>query len=222
MELYWLRFQLLSDATFGRGEGLAGVVDQEVDHDALGLPYLRGRNLKGLLNEECANLLYALDQAPRWAQAAQRLWGGPGSQTVDAARLHVGDAQLPVDLRLAVEHEVQAERLHPMDVLESLTTIRRQTAVDELSGAPDDGTLRAMRVVLRKAEFEAPLTFTVTSERDDRLLLAACVLALRRAGTGRNRGRGRLLASLHADDQGRPGEDLSPALYHEFAEEVRG
>jgi hypothetical protein len=222
MELYWLRFQLLSDATFGRGEGLAGVVDQEVDHDALGLPYVRGRNLKGLLNEECANLLFALDQTPHWTQAAQRLWGGPGSQAADVALLHVGDAQLPADLRLAVEREVQAEHLQPMDVLEALTTIRRQTAVDELSGAPDDGTLRAMRVVLRDTVFEAPLTFTSASERDDRLLLAACVLALRRAGTGRNRGRGRLLASLHADVQGRPGEDLSPALYHEFVEEVRG
>jgi hypothetical protein len=134
----------------------------------------------------------------------------------------VGDAQLPADVRLAVAHEVQAGRLLPMDVLEALTTIRRQTAVDELSGAPDDGTLRALRVVLRSTVFEAPLTFTAASERDDRLLLAACVLALRRAGTGRNRGRGRLLATLHADEQCRPGEDLSPALYREFAEEVRG
>lgn len=222
MELYWLRFQLLSDATFGRGEGLAGVVDQEVDQDALGLPYLRGRNLKGLLNEECANLLFALDYAPRWQAAAQRLWGGPGSQVDDAAHLHVGDAQLPADLRLAVEREVQAKRLQPMDVLEAVTTIRRQTAVDEVSGAPDDGTLRAMRVVLRDTVFEAPLTFTAPSERDDRLLLAACVLALRRAGTGRNRGRGRLQASVHIADQGQPGEDVSLALYREFAEEVRG
>jgi hypothetical protein len=222
MELYWLRFRLLSDATFGRGEGLAGVVDQEADHDATGLPYLRGRALKGLLNEECANLLFALDQDPRWTQAAQRLWGGPGSEAADAAYLHVGDAQLPADLREAVEREVQARRLQPADVLESLTAIRRQTAVDEISGAPEDGTLRAMRVVLREAVFEAPLTFTAPSEHDDRLLLAACVLALRRAGTGRNRGRGRLQASLYGDDQGRPGKDLSEALYREFAQEVRG
>jgi hypothetical protein len=36
--------------------------------------------------------------------------------------------------------------------------------------------------------------------------LAACVKALRRAGTGRNRGRGRIKAELY-DDQGQPVTD---------------
>jgi hypothetical protein len=34
MSLYQLRIQLLSDATFGRGDGVAGLIDQEVEHDA--------------------------------------------------------------------------------------------------------------------------------------------------------------------------------------------
>ena len=56
-----LTIELLTDTTFGRGDGVAGLVDEEVEHDSqTGLPIIRGRTLKGLLVEECANLLYAL------------------------------------------------------------------------------------------------------------------------------------------------------------------
>jgi hypothetical protein len=227
MITYWLKFELLSDATFGRGEGVAGLVDQEVEHDRNGLPYLRGRTLKGLLNEECANLLFALkpDQTEpdRWNAAAQRLWGGPGSVPGDAAHLHVGDAQLPADLRQAVQLARDAEglALRPADVLDTLTTIRRQTAVDEETGAPDEGSLRALRAVIRRTMFESPLAFTREAEADDLALLAACVLAFRRAGTGRNRGRGRLEATLHEDEHGRPGREITPTLFQRFQQEAR-
>jgi len=185
MKTYWLCFTLLSDATFGRGEGLAGLVDQEVEHDRYGLPYLRGRTLKGLLNEECANILYALERqevdVARWKEAAQRLLGGPGSTLAADARLRVGGARLPADLRRAVRQalETPAATLRPADVLDSLTAIRHQTAVDEKSGVPEEGTLRAMRVVLRQTPFEARLTFPNGAKQDDLPLLAACVLALR-------------------------------------------
>ena len=48
METYYLKMLLLSDTTFGRGDGVAGLIDQEVEHDPNGFPYLRGRTLKGL------------------------------------------------------------------------------------------------------------------------------------------------------------------------------
>jgi hypothetical protein len=227
MESYWICFTLESDATFGRGEGVAGLVDQEVDHDSLGLPYLKGRTLKGLLNEECANILFALeggrDNVERWLEPAQRLLGSPGSRTEDAAWLHIGPARLPADLRHEVHKIVRdpAAAIKPPDVLDSLTAIRHQTAVDEATGAPDRGTLRAMRVVLRQTPFEARLTFPCGSQPEDLELLAACTVALRRAGTGRNRGRGRLRATLHADDNGQPGKDITKDQLQAFAQEVR-
>ena len=62
MHIYRLTFTLLSDATFGRGEGIAGLIDREVEHDRFGLPYLRGRTLKGLVSEEADNLLFVLER----------------------------------------------------------------------------------------------------------------------------------------------------------------
>lgn len=49
--MYSIKIKLLSDTTFGRGDGVAGLVDQEVEHDQYGFPFLRGRTLKGLLSE---------------------------------------------------------------------------------------------------------------------------------------------------------------------------
>src|SRR5690242_3391058 len=100
-----LSLHLKSDTTFGRGEGLAGLVDEEIEYDvATGLPFVRGRTLKGLLVEECANLLFALEKANSSAltelkQSAARLFGSPGSDLRCAALLHIGPALLPEELR---------------------------------------------------------------------------------------------------------------------------
>jgi hypothetical protein len=197
MKAYILKFVLKSDATFGRGDGVAGMVDVEVQHDEWGCPYLGGRALKGLLVCECAEILAALPEAimPRWEGAAQRLFGNPGSSLEDNALLSIGDACLPADLRLAIAQDVQRGKIRREEVLESLTALRRQTAMDE-SGVPQEHTLRTMRVILREISFEAELRFAEGPTEDDLALLAACIKAFRRAGTGRNRGRGRLQAKL--------------------------
>lgn len=217
MTTFWLKFTLKSDATFGRGDGVAGVVNSEVQHDAYGLPYLGGRALKGLLGEECANILFALEcqgKAERWRAAAQRLFGRPGSREEDQSLPHVGDARLPEDLRQAVKRGIERGELTRKQVLHSLTAIRRQTAVDAKTGAPLKETLRSVRVILRETPFEAPLTFEAEPEPDDLALLAACVKALRRAGTGRNRGRGELTARLY-DAQGQDVTDMHFARFQQ-------
>lgn len=192
----WLT--LTSDATFGRGDGVSGLVDAEVEYDPdSGLPFLRGRTLKGLLVEECANILYALNgQSKAFLPAAHFLFGLPGSRSEDEAHMQVGAATFPVALQQAIRADIEAKRLSPTQVLESLTGIRRQTAVDEGSGAPQEGSLRAMRVLRRGTELVATLDFDMPPDNTALALLAASVLALRRAGLGRNRGHGRLQAVL--------------------------
>lgn len=218
-----IAFVLARDAAFGGGGGTAGVVDSEVEHDSLGLPLLRGRTLKGLLNEECANILYSLGEAWRdrpqalapWLAAAARLFGGPGSDPHQMAAVVYGDARLPQVIREAVDYaQATSNRTPPLDretLLASLTAVRRQTALDR-SGAPRQGSLRALRVALRQTVFEAPLLYRRTLSpqdpdgsaalADDLALLAASVKGWRRAGMGRNRGLGKLCATL-CDAQGR-------------------
>ena len=220
METYQLRIRLVSDATFGRGDGLVGLVDQEVEHDECGLPFLRGRTLKGLLVEECANILYALEKqnpalARDYSKTAEKLFGRPGSSLDAHALLRVGDACLPEDLRQAIRSEVGRGNLSRLDVLESLTDVRRQTAMDE-TGVPDEHSLRAARVILRGTPLVANLGFLASPKDADLALLAACVKAFRRAGTARNRGRGRLTATLWDSE----GQDVTNQEFGHFEQEV--
>lgn len=222
MTTYWLKFTTESDTTFGRGDGLASLIDAEVQHDRYGLPFLGGRSLKGLLEEECASILFALKQQNKDQQlydAARHLFGNPGSTDSDNAILHISDAKLPEDLRnaIAIASEVENDKLEREQVLNSLTAIRRQTAISE-SGAPKKGSLRAMRVILRGTPFEAELSFNQDPSDMDLPLLAACVKAFRRAGTGRNRGRGELTAKLCNEK----GEDETYKHFAIFEKKVMG
>jgi hypothetical protein len=201
MIVYKLKIKLLSDTTFGRGDGVAGLVDQEVEHDSSGFPYLRGRTLKGLLSEECDNLIAVLSPdsvRKRWESVAGNLFGKPGSTLETISKMQVGDACLPEDLRQAVAYQLKRgdNKLMRVDILESLTAIRRQTAIDSKTGVADETSLRSARVVLRELEFTANLSFEVQPHRCTLTLLSVGILALRRVGSNRNRGLGHIQCQL--------------------------
>lgn len=222
MSNYTVIIKLLSDTTFGRGDGVAGLVDQEVEHDRYGFPYLRGRTLKGLLSEECDNLIAVLpddSQRQHWQEISNKLFGIPGSTLDTQAKIHVGDACLPSDLRREIAAQLDSEdkrkqnnpnykpNLTSTDILESLTTIRRHTAIDTESGAPAEHSLRSARVILRELPFDSEILFEIElneNSQDDQDMLALLIvgtLALRRIGSGRNRGRGHVQCSLYKSTQ---------------------
>jgi hypothetical protein len=229
---YYLTVEIESDATFSRGEGVAGLLDAEIEHDAAGCPFIRGRTLKGLLVEEWANLHFQLGaRAASWDDAAAALFGTPGATNESVpqlagsgrtARMHVGRATLPPDLRDALHESVRRRELTAEDVLSLVTTIRRQTAVDATTGAPEHGSLRTMRALLRGTMLIATLDFEPDPDPRELALLSACALAVRRGGVVRNRGRGRLRLRIH--DQA-PTSYADPtftrACFTQFASEVR-
>jgi hypothetical protein len=98
-----------------------------------------------------------------------------------------------------LHQQVHSEALMPAEVLAALTVIRRQTAVDATIGAPEKGSLRASRALLRATPLVAQLEFSEHPTPDDLALLAACALAVRRGGSMRNRGRGRIDLLLHEE-----------------------
>lgn len=210
----WLEIKLESDTAFSRGDGTADEVDADVQHDLNGLPYLSGKTLKGLLSAGCAEVLAALRQSGiksfgEWEKSAARLFGKPGSLAGESGCLHVGDARLPDDLRKAIAQQIQAKEISRQEVLESITTLRHQTAMNAETGAPLEHSLRTIRVILRKTTFNARLDLIpaldgqVTDADEharDLALLAACAKTLRRAGAHRNRGLGKIKVSVFAGD----------------------
>jgi hypothetical protein len=203
-----LTLTLKSAATFGRGDGVAGLVDREIEHDPEGFPFLRGKTLKGLLAESAENIVFALKEVQTWRDAKNALFGLGGAGLKERGILHVGDAQFPSALRA----EVKKEGWPKEDVLYSLTGIRRQTSVNE-NGAPDHATLRSMRVLLPGVTLEVSLSFDREPSEAELQLLAAAILDLRHAGTGRNRGRGWLQAELD-------NEQTTQKLFQAFGEAI--
>jgi hypothetical protein len=190
MIAYTLEIELLSDTTFGMGAGVARRVDSEIRHDAKGLPTLSGRALKGLLVNECSEILYVLpkDKQEHWEKVALRLFGQRGEMLDDVAGVFIGDATVAPDLAEAIHAD---PRLSREEVIDSLTTIRHQTAMNEM-GAPKDESLRAVRVLVKGLTLYSSLSFTREPDADEKALLAACVMSLRRAGLNRNRGKGQI------------------------------
>ncbi|GIV98037.1 MAG: hypothetical protein KatS3mg057_2694 [Herpetosiphonaceae bacterium] len=218
---YYLSIRLLSDATFGRGEGVPGLVDVEIDHDEAGCPMIDGRTIKGLLLEEWLNLRSVLRHPELWEVPAACLFGRRGATGDGRSLLHIGAATLPPELRAALHESVRMEKLQPDDVLRSLTTIRRQTAIDATTGAPETGSLRAMRVLLRETQLVAELDFEKRPDDRTLALLAACALAVRRGGAGRNRGRGRMSLLLHPQlPSDVRDETFTRQCFEQFAREV--
>lgn len=217
-----LYFQLKSDAIFGSAERSETGIDVEIQHDAWGCPYLPGRTLKGLLREQCAEILDNLaiaNKLANWEIPAIRLFGKHGSGTQDLVILHFQDAQLNSSVRKKLVSEIEANRVTSQEVLEALTGLRSQTALDGWSGVAREKSLRTARVILRNTSFEAPLFFNADPISNDLHLLAACVRALRRCGTNRNRGTGELMNLQLRDLEG---HDRLPEHFGGFAHAIQG
>jgi len=202
---YWLEITLLSDTTFGRGDGLAGVVQQEVEHDMrTGLPIIKGRTIKGLLVEACADIRYALqDNLDGLSQTAETLFGVPGSTIGDTGMLQIANATLPRKIVMDIHQQVMVSKtMTSQEVLESLTTIRHQTAIDKQTESAKKHTLRSIRAVQRDTTFVAPVIFDATETVDAAYtaLLGACAAGVRRGGLSRTRGLGRLAVRLQSSD----------------------
>ena len=200
----YLRIELLSDTAFGRGDGIASHVNSEIEHDkATGLPIIKGRTLKGLFVEACADILYGLKTCNsstynNFEKSAKSLFGTPGSGLDSTGKLHFGTATLPQGMVQTVQ--AAPDKYPPNQVLESFTTIRHQTAVDEATDIPKDTSLRAIRVVLRGTIFHAPISHPDLNQDKTALsLLWACANTVRNAGQNRTRGLGHIRVELYTD-----------------------
>lgn len=194
-----LHIELLSDSTFSRGVGTAGVVDSEVEHDEFGLPFVGGKTIRGLLRDSWLSMAAYF---PELNGAAERVLGR--SQDVnESCRLRIGDAHLPDAIRNAVRAALERDE-KPLSrdvILAGFTSIRYQTAEDRKTGAPATNTLRSSRVVLRGFVFQGRLTWLdgYKPDSDDLRVIALCALATRHGGLIRNRGRGHIRMTLEGD-----------------------
>lgn len=193
-----IHIELLSDTTFPGGDVLAGSVDTEVEHDELGLPFIGGRSLRGLLR----NAWRAMERHfPHLYPAAERVLE-VGRDLGETGRLRIGDALASEAIRSAVARRRQGtEPLAPQTILKGFTAIRYQAAQDRDTGARVACGARSARVVLRGFPFFADLHWLedYAPGWDDLRVLALAALATREGGWLHRRGRGQLRLTLDGD-----------------------
>ncbi len=203
-ENMFIKIELLTAAMPGRGDGVAGLVDFEVEHDGeTGLPFIKSRTIKGMLVEECANILHALkaQRAPeesQWHDSAGFLFGKPGSFLTGSAQVQFGAAQLHHELRDAVKYAQSLDgnstksgfRMDKAAILEAAPGIRRRSSINTETGCPEDRSLRSARLVLRGLTFYSAVFFESEPSARSLALLSASIRALRHLGSSRNRGLG--------------------------------
>lgn len=193
----YLLIELLSDTTFGRGEGTPGVVDIEVEYDAQGLPMLGGKGVRGLLRESWLSMQ---DYFPDLRIAGRRVFG-PHGDLEETGILRVGDAVIEETARAYFVAAIGRAHypLAPEVILAALTAIRSQTTEERATGSPAETTLRSTRVLLRGLRLVAPLSWLAPPEPADAQCLALGALAAKHAGLARNRGRGHVRVTIDGD-----------------------
>jgi len=132
------------------------------------------------------------DPENEWTKAALEAFGAPG--IVNHAALYVGDATFPQAIYKSFRGG-NAKQLGSL-ITKATTVIRRQTCIDRKTGAAEEHSLRATRLLRRNEELQAPLRYHGSSLEHAspqlKALVATAARLSRRGGLHRTRGWGHL------------------------------
>lgn len=184
-----LRMELLSDALPGSGEGLASIIDTDVCFDELGLPFVPGKRVKGILRESALEL----NSAGRTIDGLA-LFGRPDQ--VEGSQFRLGNGYLEgyqearQALLAARGDPARSALLNAQSVIGCFTTIRSRTALE--NGVARDKSLRTMRVLNRGLIFVFEMDVPAEAEKN----LETICKVTRSFGESRTRGLGEIRLSV--------------------------
>lgn len=188
---------LNSPLSVGSGDGIAGVVDQEITHEH-GIPIIPAKRLKGALRGVAKEFV-------DWNFAKQEdvdsLFGQAGQAEMSGFKLFDANLyQLPKNYFGNESHEIKdyntfigaVQEHSERELLKLFTMLYTKTAVS--GGTAETGSLRTIRVINKGLVFKSVVE--LENEADFKLL-QNCVKGLRRLGMGRARGLGEITCQLN-------------------------
>lgn len=195
MRQYKLEVEIFSDTLFASAGGGAAV-DSVTAHYKNGLPYIPSKTIKGLLKESLIEVIEIMGED--WDKEAikdsvNQLFGKEGVGNEGSLKFSNGE----ILGKKAFDKEIKENELAQSEVLAYFTYIRHQTAINQ-EGVAKEGSLRTSQVLKPELKFE--VFISGIDDVNKELLEIAC-LNLRRAGTNRNRGFGKILCTLEVDAQ---------------------
>lgn len=201
----------------GSGSGRGSLIDSDIVFDDNGLPFFPARRLKGLLRESATEVLEMLDQAGLkgfLSITIEEIFGSPTCSS--AIRIHNLYPQDYTETVKCLNYFGQEfpHLINKAAVMNALTSIRQQTAIDE-QGHARDNSLRTIRVLNPQFCFQGKIEVLKSEWQEEiEALLALSCQNLKRAGSGRNRGWGDISCRILSDD----GIDLGQKAMGELAQ----
>lgn len=217
-----LKIKLLSDLCTYSGEAYNSSVDIDVAYDAYGFPYIPARRIKGCIREamielvemQCKVEAKKKDMAdPSYilidGKMFERLFGKEGNKhsAFSISNACIENYSNKIDTLMSAKGHLD---ISPQKVLDLYTYTRSQTAVDMEKGTAEKNTLRTMRVVKKGLVFEAELTWTdetMKDESEEFQVLQAAASMVKHMGVGRTRGLGLVHFELLPDEPKKNGDE---------------
>lgn len=194
--IYTMEVELLTEAVFGSGNMVPGLVDLEVLHDEEGFPYMKGKTVKGKIKEEFAHALWCLTEGRKNIEdpLVKEFFGSPDME--GRAVLVFSDLCMDSRVKSLFSEKIREGEIEPWEILNAVTGIRNFTAVNYETGTAEKGSLRRVRVIRKGLRFYSRISTARDLNPQEELLLSAAVLSLKYLGTMETRGKGAVRCRL--------------------------
>lgn len=201
MECLKVEVKLISEAIFGSGETVSNSVDIEVLQNELGIPYIKGKTIKGKLREEVEAVATLIEKTTgkNYTEYVEGLFGKEGKYSVDTSNvlntLKFSNCEISTNISDILRKSINDGELSKEEVLGAFTELRSFTSIDA-NGIAKKGSLRQARVVKKDIKYYVTITSGRNLTQIEKGLLAAGVSSLRNIGAMESRGKGRVSCRL--------------------------
>ena len=214
-----IQVDTLAFTLIGSGEGFGSIVDSDVVFDDLGVPYIPGRRIKGLLREKAREIMEIFNPTMNLFSEEDFyvLFGKTGERE---ARIQIDNLKIVgyQEFNSWLKYSFQSNRLkyivNKLSIMDYWTKIIYNTAVTP-SGLAKKHSLRSSRVLNPDISFVGKIRLDKCSEKQIYLLSLACA-NLDRIGSKRNRGFGRIKCSLHSNGINLSEEAINSLVKEEY------
>jgi len=186
-----LKIETLSYTLPGSGEGDT-LIDNDIIFDRVGIPYIPGKRMKGLLRESAIEILEILG-----LESYSLVYSLFGVQGSTKGKLKIPNLYIRKYSEISRDMEslvFSKKAISKSELIEFFTDIREETAIDD-NGIAKDNSLRTSRVLKPGFTFECDIDGGSLTEKEKALFCLLC-MNLRRIGTRRNRGFGKVKCSI--------------------------
>lgn len=195
MDKYTIEIQLLSETILGNGESSNQTIDIDVLKDDYGIPYMKGKNLKGRLRMEAEAIV---DRLGVEKGIIQSLFGKKFSDDMlNDSKLKFSDCTISPDIENNLIYAINNYEIEVCDVIEAFTDLRSFTSME--NGVAKDTSLRKARVIRKGLKLYCDVYVDMKLNTKELGILSASVASLRNIGIMTSRGKGKVKCCLLED-----------------------